>query len=92
MAIRSADIVPISVARSRLAKLAEEVVREGREKILIKNGTGYVALIDAQRLDYYHTLERELATLDRVIEARKGLDDLKTGRLLDAKQLRNRFA
>jgi prevent-host-death family protein len=90
MAIRSEDIVSISDARSKLAELAEEVVREGAEKILTKNGAGYVALIDAQRLDYYHALENDFAELDMVLQAHKGLDDIAADRLLDGKQLRNR--
>ena len=39
-------------------ELAEQV-RAGAEKIITKNGEGYIALIDAERLDYYHCLERE---------------------------------
>ncbi len=33
--------------------------RAGSEKIITKNGRSYVALIDADRLDYYHRLEQE---------------------------------
>ena len=33
--------------------------RQGSEKIITKNGESYVALIDAERLDHYHRLERE---------------------------------
>ncbi|MDE3011083.1 MAG: type II toxin-antitoxin system Phd/YefM family antitoxin [Pseudomonadota bacterium] len=63
MAIRAADIVPISEARARLTELAEDVVGNGAEKILTKNGTSYVALVDARQLDYYHALEAEYANL-----------------------------
>jgi hypothetical protein len=31
--------------------------------VLTKNGSSYVALIDARRLDYYHALEAEHANL-----------------------------
>jgi prevent-host-death family protein len=90
MPIRSQDIVPITEARARLAKLAEEVVREGSEKILTKNGAGYVALIDARRLDYYHALEVEHANLDALLEAQKGLEDVLAGRTLSSDELRAR--
>ena len=61
MAIRTSDIVSISEARARLTDLAEEVVSQGTEKVLTKNGVGYVALIDARRLDEYHALAEEHA-------------------------------
>ena len=63
MALRASDIVPISEARARLTELAEDVVGSGSEKVLTKNGASYVALVDARRLDYYHALESEHASL-----------------------------
>ncbi|MGN5479173.1 hypothetical protein ACTMU2_26265 [Cupriavidus basilensis] len=57
MSIRAQDVVPISEARSRLTELAEDVVA-GAEKLPTKNGTAFVALVDARKLDYYHDLER----------------------------------
>jgi prevent-host-death family protein len=63
MSLRTSDVVPISEARARLTELAEEVVIGGVEKVLTKNGASYVALIDAKKLDYYHTLEEEHAGL-----------------------------
>ena len=58
MSIRTSDVVPFSQARATLTELAEQV-KAGAEKIITRNGESYVALIDAQRLDYYHQLERE---------------------------------
>ena len=45
----------------------------------------YVALIDAQRLDHYHRLERERIHLLLIDEAGKGLDDIAAGRVKDAR-------
>ena len=59
MSLRALDIVPISEARAKLTELAEDVVGNGAEKVLTKNGASYVALVDARRLDYYHALEAE---------------------------------
>ena len=57
MAISTIDVVPFSQARANLSDLAEQV-KGGAEKIITKNGESYVALINAERLDYYHRLER----------------------------------
>ena len=57
MSLRTSDVVPISEAHARLTELAAEVVDGGAEKVLAKNGTSYVAIIDAKKLDYYHALE-----------------------------------
>src|ERR1700733_15980200 len=56
MSFRTHDVVPISEARSRLTELAEDVVA-GAEKVLTKNGSAYVAIVDARKLDYYHSVE-----------------------------------
>lgn len=78
MPLRAADIVPISEARARLTELAEDVVGSGAEKVLTKNGSSYVALVDARRLDYYHALEAEHANLvlaeDAIIGLRQALE------------------
>jgi len=71
MAITAADIVPLSQARANLSELADQV-KAGAEKIITKNGESYVALIDAERLDYYHQLEREKVHLILIDEASKG--------------------
>ena len=90
MAIRTSDIVPISEARARLTDLAEEVVSQGSEKVLTKNGVGYVALIDARRLDEYHALAEEHAQLVLMLEAHKGLDDIEAGRTTSLKEFKKR--
>ena len=53
--------------------------------IITKNGESYVALIDSDRLDYYHQLERERIHLLLINEAGKGLDDIAAGRSKDAR-------
>ena len=52
---------------------------------MTKNGVSYIALIDAQRLDYYHQLERERIHLLLIDEAGKGLDDVAAGKVKDAR-------
>lgn len=79
MAIRTTDMVPISEARARLTELAEEVVEAGAEKVLTKNGSSYVALIDAKKLDYYHALEQEYASLVVLTDAERALDEVLSG-------------
>ncbi|MEO6278838.1 type II toxin-antitoxin system Phd/YefM family antitoxin [Roseateles sp.] len=83
MSIRSSDVVPISDARARLTELAEDVVSAGREKVLTKNGSSYVALVDARKLDYYHALEAEHGHLMLGQGALEGLADLASGRVVD---------
>ena len=84
MAFTSHDIVPLSQARANLSDLADQV-KEGAEKIITKNGESYIALIDAQRLDYYHQLERERIHLLLIDDAGKGLDDVAAGKVKDAR-------
>jgi prevent-host-death family protein len=85
MSFRTKDIVPFSQARSRLSELAEEVKR-GSEKIITKNGESYVALVDANKLDYYHELEREHAFIALMQEARDGMQDVVAGRHRSVKE------
>ncbi len=82
MALRAADVVPISEARARLTELAEDVVDGGAEKVLTKNGASYVALIDARRLDYYHALEAEHAHLVLAEDAIAGLKEALSGQFV----------
>lgn len=84
MGISASDVVPFSQARANLSELAEQV-KAGAEKIITKNGESYIALIDAQRLDYYHQLERERIHLLLIDEATKGLDDVAAGKVKDAR-------
>ena len=85
MAITAKDVIPLTQARSRLSEIADEV-KTGSGKIITKNGESYVALIDADRLDYYHRLERERIHLMLLDEAERGLLDVAEGRLKDARQ------
>ena len=84
MGIAASDVIPLSHARANFSELAEEV-KGGAEKIITKNGESYIALIDAQRLDYYHHLERERIHLLLIDEAGKGLDDVAAGKVKDAR-------
>jgi antitoxin (DNA-binding transcriptional repressor) of toxin-antitoxin stability system len=79
MSFRAHDVVPISEARARLTELSEEVVG-GAEKLLTKNGSAYVALVDARKLDYYHALEEEYAGLVLMGEAETGLREVLSGK------------
>lgn len=90
MGISVHDVVAFSQARANLSDLAEQV-KAGAEKIITKNGESYVALIDSDRLDYYHRLERERIHLLLVDEVGKGLDDVAAGRVKDARQAIKRF-
>lgn len=84
MAISSKDVIGLSQARARLSEIADEV-KAGTEKIITKNGESYVALVDAARLDHYHRLERERIHLVLLDEADKGLQDIRRGRVRDAR-------
>lgn len=86
MAIKSDDIVPLNQVRARFTELAEEV-RSGAEKIITRNGEGYVALVDARRLDHYHRLEREHIHMALLEQALKGIEDVRDGRVATARQV-----
>lgn len=83
MAFSSSDIVSLSQARANLPELAEQA-KAGAEKLVTKNGESYVALIDAERLDYYHRLERARIHLLALDDAAQGLADVEAGRFRDA--------
>jgi len=87
MALRTSDVVPISEARARLTELADEVVGAGAEKVLTKNGASFVAIVDARKLDYYHTLEAEHAGLVLLDEAETGLRQLLAGQRVTSHDL-----
>ena len=91
MSIRAQDVVPISEARARLTELSDEVVG-GAEKLLTKNGAAYVALIDARKLDYYHALEAEHASLLLLAEADTALRELLAGERVSADALQQALA
>ena len=79
MGFSTCDVVPFTQARANLSDLADQA-KAGAEKIITKNGESYVALIDADRLDYYHRLERERIHLLLIDDARRGLADIAAGR------------
>ncbi len=83
MSFNARDVVPFTQARANLSELAEQV-KGGAEKIITKNGESYVALIDSDRLDYYHRLERERIHLLLLDDARRGLEDVVAGRTQEA--------
>lgn len=91
MAYSAQDIVPISDARARLTELSDEVV-SGAEKLLTKNGAAYVALVDARKLDYYHALEEEHASLVLLAEAETGLRELLAGKRVSSADLATTLA
>ncbi|WP_431826041.1 type II toxin-antitoxin system Phd/YefM family antitoxin [Burkholderia sp. F1] len=84
MSIAALDVIPLSQARANLSELADQV-KAGAEKIIAKNGESYVAVIDAQRLDYYQQLERERIHLLPMEDASKGLADVSAGKVKDAR-------
>ena len=83
MGFSASDVVPFTQARANLSELADQA-KAGAEKIITKNGESYVALIDAERLDYYHRLERERIHLLLIDDARRGLADIAAGRTSEA--------
>ena len=83
MGFAASDVVPFTQARARLSELADQA-KAGAEKIITKNGESYVALIDADRLDYYHRLERERIHLLLIDDAKRGLADIEAGRTYGA--------
>ena len=83
MGISASDVVPFTQARANLSELADQV-KAGAEKIITKNGESYVALIDADRLDYYHRLELQRIHLLLIDDAKRGLADIAAGRTFEA--------
>lgn len=83
MSFSACDVVPFTQARAKLSDLADQA-KSGAEKIITKNGESYVALIDADRLDYYHRLERERIHLLLIDDAKRGLADIVAGRCEEA--------
>lgn len=82
MAFTAGDVVPLTQARATLSDLVEQV-KAGAEKIITKNGESYVAIIDSQRLDYYHQLERERIHLLLIDDVKRGLEDIAEGKTHD---------
>lgn len=85
MPINVKDVVPLTQARGNLSALADEA-KAGAEKLITRNGEGYVALIASERLEYYHSLERERIHLLLIDDAKRGLADIAAGRTEDARK------
>lgn len=85
MAFTPRDVIPFTQARAHFSALIDEV-KAGSEKIITRNGESCVAIINAERLDYYHRLERERIHLLLLDEVRKGLADVAAGRTEDARE------
>jgi hypothetical protein len=64
-------------------ELADQA-KAGAEKIITKNGESYVALIDADRLDYYHRLGARAHPPLLIDDAKRGLADIAAGRTAEA--------
>ena len=63
-------------------KLVDELLAQG---VAVEHACeSYVALIDADRLDYYHRLERERIHLLLIDDAKRGLADIAAGRTFEA--------
>lgn len=86
MTFSASDVVPLTQARAKLSELADQA-KAGAEKIITKNGESYVALIDAEPLDYYHRLEREHIHLPLLDNIAKGLADVEAGCTRDAREV-----
>lgn len=80
------DIIPLTQARASLSELADEA-RAGTDKIITKNGESYVALISADKLAYFHQLEKERVHLLLLEDARKAFEDIEAGRVTDAREM-----
>jgi prevent-host-death family protein len=86
MAFSVRDIIPLTQARANLSELADEA-RAGADKIITKNGESYVALISADKLAYYHQLEKERLHLLFLEDARQAHEDIAAGRTFDALEM-----
>ncbi|THF65644.1 type II toxin-antitoxin system Phd/YefM family antitoxin [Pseudothauera nasutitermitis] len=86
MPITAQDIVSLTTARAQLSELADQV-KAGAEKIITKNGEGYVALVDTRRLDYYHRLKQARIHLLMLDEAQHDLEDVAADRTHDAREV-----
>lgn len=87
MGVRASEVVTLSEARTRLNELADDVVTHGGEKLLTKNGSSFVALVDARKLNYYHALEAEFANVVLLGDALQGLRDLAAGQQMSDAEL-----
>jgi prevent-host-death family protein len=91
MSVSPRDVVPLTKARAQFTELCEEVSSGPVEKLITKNGESCAALIGADRLAYYHRLERERIHLLLLHEAAQGVADIEAARTLTVRQLRARY-
>ncbi len=83
MGFSARDVVLFTQARAHLCELADQA-KHGVEKIITKNGGSYVALTDANRLDYYHRLECERIRLLLIDDVKRGVAYIEAGRTYGA--------
>ena len=86
----TSDIIPLSQIRARFTELAD-LVSQGYEKIITRNGESYVALIDAKKLDYYHRLEQSHLNLLLLSEVDKGLNDAANNNMISLDEFRHKY-
>ena len=91
MSVSPRDVVPLTRARAQFTQLCEEVSGGPTEKLITKKGESCAALIGADRLEYYHRLERERIHLLLLQEATQGIADVEAGRTLAVRQVRARY-
>jgi prevent-host-death family protein len=87
----SKDTISLTNARAKLTNLCAEVNRDHGEIIITKNGESCAALIDTERLDYYHRLEREQVHMKLLEEAVRGLHDVNAGNVISVTKLKTRY-
>lgn len=90
MAVSSKDLVTLTRARAELTDLVEEVHSQGSEKIITRHGESCAALINVERLDHYHRLEKEHLHLTLLEQALRGVDDLEKGKMMSVAKLKSR--
>jgi len=90
MRLTSKDIVPLSKMRTHFTDLADEA-RRGHEKVITKNGESYIALVDPDRLDYYHSLEQEHIHLHLLQEVENGLRDIESEQVTSVDALKQKY-
>jgi hypothetical protein len=57
------------------------------EKVLTKNGVSFVAIVGARKLNYYHALKEEHASLVLLDGAETGLEELLAGKRISTDEL-----
>jgi prevent-host-death family protein len=91
MATSSKDTISLARAQATLTDLCAQVNRDHGEIILTKSGESCAALIDTERLDYYHRLEREQVHIKLLEAAVRGLHDVNAGNVITVTKLKTRY-